>query len=202
MSDFDVARIVPSIRDFAGAVRTQRNGLALVPLVSAEDVEGQVARLTALDVRALAFGEAGEACLSLARASESTPVVLLSVATDEKACQRARFFGADAVALEATAYGELRKTVQSMRMMPIAVVSDEAGLSAAEEARVVLLRGALERVLALAARVGRSVITMAEVAGADGAELARLRGHVDAAIVPLAVHESAAFESLLDELDG
>lgn len=201
MSDFDVARIVPSIRDFAGAVRTQRDGLALVPLVPVRDPEGHVRRLTALAVRALAIESGGEACLLAARASESTPLALLALAEDVEACQRARFYGADAVTLEPTSYDDLRKTAQSMRMMPIAVVSDEASLGACA-ARVLLLRGSLDRVLELAARVEKNVITVAEVADADGAALTRLSGHVDAAIVPLAVHESASFESLLDELDG
>lgn len=201
MSDFDIARIVPSIRDFAGAVRTQRDGLALVPLVPAEDADAHVRRLTALDVRAFASRDGGEPLLLAARAAESKAIALLAVAGDVEACQRARFYGADAVAVEPAAYAALRKTVQSMRMMPIAVVSDETGLGSCE-ARVLLLRGSLERVLALAAVVEKNVITVAEIADANGTALRHLSGQVDAAIVPVAVHESAAFESLLDELDS
>ncbi len=202
MTDFEISRIVPSTRDFAGAVRTGGRGLALVPVLTG--VAGEVERLDGLDVRALATREAGEACMRAARATAATPLALLAPARSVEACQRARFFGADAVALAAAELPSLEKTVRSMRMMPLAVIDDEAALAVAvaSGARLLLLRGELELVCALAARRDKTTLTVAEVPGADATALAALVGVVDAALVPATVHESDSFEALLDELDG
>lgn len=207
MSDFDVSRIVPSTRDLAGAVRTARKGLALIsvlePSALSTDTEAEVKRLDAMDVRAFAIRQSGDACLRAARATESTPILLLSPATDVGSCQRARFYGADAVSLDADSFAELAKSVQSMRMMPAALVLSQAEVKVASDAgaRVLVARGDLEAVLAIAEVVGKQVTLIADVIDAEADALRSLAGHVDAAVVPGGVHRSDSFEALLDELD-
>ncbi len=196
MTEFDVSRIVPSTRDFAGAVRTQRSGLALIPLV--ENVD-DVARMIALDVRALAAPNE-ETCFDAARACASIPIINIATAASAEACQRARFYGADAACLEA--FAEHAKTVQSMRMMPVAHVAsaDAVAKALADDARVMLFSGDVAWVVAAAADIGKNVILVAH--GVDPETLRSLEGKVDAAIVGATVHRSDAFEALLDELDG
>ncbi len=203
MSAFDVARIVPSTRDLAGAVRMQRSGLALLPLLEPRYIEAEVRRLDALDVRALAIREGGEACLLAARATNATPLLLLAAAETTEACQRARFYGADCVSLAAEGFSEHAQTVQSMRMMPAAFVNAVAAARVAEAAgaRVMLVQGDLDTLLAVSGAVDRRITLIADPVSEQESVLRQLTGHVDAVVVSSAIHAQDTFASLLDELD-
>lgn len=203
MSEFDVSRIVPSTRDFAGAVRNQWEGLVLVPVLGPDRVADEVKRLDTIGVRAFAVRQGGEACLLAARATDSTPILSLAPAMDVEACQRARFYGADGVALRAELFPLLAKTVQSMRMMPAALVStpDEARAVTKAGARVVVVRGELESVSTVCEGAEKHVTLIADVIDTDVDALRALAGRADAALVPTHVHMRSHFGSLVDELD-
>jgi hypothetical protein len=203
MADFDVSRIVPSTRDLFGALATKREGLALVAEIGDGDdeaVAAEVARLDELDVRALAFASAGAMSRIVATSTASTPSICLAPIGDAEACQRARFFGADGVAVSDA---DLAKTAQSMHLMALAHVRslDEARVAAGAWARALFISAPLELTLAIGAAVDRPTLLLAHVPDLDAAGARALSGSVDAAIVPVSLQRSAEFESILQELD-
>lgn len=207
MSDFDVARIVPSTRDLLGAIHTRRKGLALVPQVEGGDedaVAREVARLDGMDVRAFALAEPGALARAAATSTSSTPSLCLAEATSAEDCQRARFFGADGVGVRFGGEPPLEKMAQSMRMMALgyATTRDEARAAVDAGARAVLLSASLDDALAVGEAIASPVLLVAHVADLEPEGLRALSGAVDAAVVPSTLHRGADFEALLDELDS
>jgi tape measure domain-containing protein len=90
------------------------------------------------------------------------------------------------------------------RMLPLALALDAAGVEGAIKAgaKALLVRAAsAEELLALLGNVPRSMTLVAEITGADAAGLRKLKGLVDAALVPASVHSSAEMADLVAELD-
>jgi indole-3-glycerol phosphate synthase len=207
MAEFDVSRIVPSTRNFTHAVSTRRKSLALIPLVEPGATSAdEAARLDGLDVRGLAMAVADRFTTAVAQATGSLPCLCLAPLVEADGCQRARFYGADAVCIDASdeeAWTRLSKAGQSMHMTALARVHDEVSLEhvARWDARVVLLEGDT----ALLQRASEACPKAALVAAApidDADALRALAGVIDAAVVAPALHQTATFEQLLDELDG
>lgn len=207
MSDFDVSRIVPSTRDLLAAIHTRRKGLALVPHIDGDDEEAvaaEVARLDGLDVRAFALSQAGVLARAAATSTNSTPSLCLAEATSAEDCQRARFYGADGVAVRYGVEPPLEKMAQSMRMMALgfARTPDEARSAVEAGARALLFAGTLDDALAVGAAIGTPTLVVASVLDLDPDDLRKLSGIVDAAVIPSTVHRANTFEALLDELDS
>lgn len=182
--------------------------MALVALVGPGSPAEDAARLHELNVSALAFAEAGPAMQLGARATKTVPSLCLARVADRDGALAARYWGADGVCVDAAlpldAWDRLAKGARTMRMLPLALAETEAAVQAGVQAgaRALLLRfPSVEALLAAAAAVPRSVTLVAEVASADAAALRSLLGHVDAAIVPPAVHTSPAFAGLVAEVD-
>jgi hypothetical protein len=208
VSDFDVSQIVPSMRDLSNAIATRRMSLALVPRVDGDDVAHEVGRLDQLGVGAVAIAEVGEDLRTAARSTLETPTLSLSPAKSAEDCQRARFYGADGVCIEAVdeqAWTTLSQTVRSMRMMPLCIVRSGGALTQAEAwgVRAVLIHAPdAEVALKSAASASRTTVVVVAIADADGDALRALRGQVDAAVVPPSLHRAEGFASLLAELDS
>lgn len=204
MAEVDVGRIVPSTRDLLLAVATHRKSLALLAKVEpGAPIPAQAARLAALDVRAFAIDASGEPMRELARSTASTPTLSLAVAATTEDCQRARFFGADAVTVggDPARWAEIARATHAMRMMPVGratTVAEAVGLAGAG-AKAVLLDAAELAVFVEVATALPSTVLVARPATVDTATLRALVGVADAALVPAA---SAELEAWLDELDG
>jgi DNA-binding NarL/FixJ family response regulator len=210
VSEFDVARIVPAMRDLFGALATRRQSLALIPALDSADggsISREASRLDGIDVRAFARSAADGGMLELARSTSAIPTLCTASMQASEDCQRARFFGADGVVIQAqdaTHFEHLRKTAQSMRMMAIAEVTDAETATRLIEAgtRALFLRAeSFEQLDALVEQAQGAAVLIAE--GARTAdELRALSGRVDAAIVPAAIHTGASFKDLQGQLDG
>ncbi|MGK4000724.1 hypothetical protein [Sorangium sp. So ce1024] len=208
MPDFDAGSIVPSTRDLLQVISTRRKSMALVGLVGSEAPAEDAARLNELNISALAFVEAGPAMQGAARATKTVPSLCLSRVGDRDGALAARFHGADGVCIDALLplddWDRLAKGARTMRMLPLALAESPEGAAAAAKvgARAVLVRGATaEAVIESVASLPRTLTVVAEVPSADADALRRLVGHVDAAIVPPAVHTSAQFPALVAEVD-
>jgi hypothetical protein len=199
----DVGRIVPSTRDLFGALATRRKTLSLIPRIEHDEVASEVARVAAVDVRAYAMPAADAQLQIAATSTKSTPALCLQPATTLEDCQRARFFGADGVVIaasDAASWEALSKAAQSMHMVALARATDLASAeqSVAWGARAVLIDGQTD-LAAIAASLPKTIL----VAHASSVEALRSYvGVVDAAVLSEAIHASADFEALLDELDG
>lgn len=218
MSDLDVAQIVPSTRDLLQVLATRKRNLALIGELDAERSGQEAARLHEANVSAFAFAAPGPAMTEGARATKTVPALSLAQVATREDCQRARFHGADGVAIDValppTEWDSLAKIARGMRMLPLGLVRNEADLELAGKVgpRAVVIRAAsAEAVLALANKVPRNVTIVADVAteeagarvasAADAGAIRALLGKVDAAVVPSAVHASAGFEDLVAEVD-
>jgi indole-3-glycerol phosphate synthase len=210
MQDVDVGTIVPSTRDLLQAITTRRRNLALIGLIGgpAEEVAREAARLAELNVSAFAGLEPGPALAQVAQATKTVPSLVLVAAADRQALLAARQYGADGVAIDAAlpldAWDRLAKIARTMRMLPLALATDQAGLEAAVKAgaRAILLRTAsADALLELAARAPRGVTLVGHVEAADADALRALAGKVDAAVVPPALHAAASFAELVAEVD-
>jgi hypothetical protein len=208
LASIDVGAIVPSTRDLLQVITTRRRNLALLALVGTERADESAARLAELNVSALAFAEPGPAMQLGARSTKTLPSLCLMAVQDRDGCLGARYFGADGVCIDALAppeeWDRLAKSARTMRMVPLALAMDEAGAEAAVKvgARAVLVRASSADVIVAAARaLPRNSIVVAELHGADAAALRGLRGHVDAAVVPPAVHAAADFADFVADVD-
>lgn len=208
MSDVEVGTIVPSTRDLLQAVGTRRKNLALLGVVSADRPAEEAARLTDLNVSAFASPEAGPAMALAARATKTVPTLCLDPATTREHFLAARQYGADGVAIDATLplaeWDKLAKIARTMRMLPLALAKDAAGVEGAVKAgaRAVLIRAAsADEVVTLAGGAPRSVTVIGLVEGADADAIRALAGKVDAAVVPPSVHGSPDFADLVAEVD-
>ncbi|AUX46021.1 hypothetical protein SOCE26_075240 [Sorangium cellulosum] len=208
MPDFNAGSIVPSTRDLLQVLSTRRKNMALVGLVGSETPEEDAARLNELNISALAFAEAGLAMQVAARATKTVPSLCLARVGDRDGALSARYYGADGVCIDATLplddWDRLAKGARTMRMLPLALAEGQDGAEAAVKAgaRAVLVRGAsAEVVIATVASLPRTLTVVAEVLSADADALRRLVGHVDAAIVPPAVHTAKDFPALVAEVD-
>jgi indole-3-glycerol phosphate synthase len=205
MSDFDVARIVPSTRDLFGALAMRRRGLALVPVVGGDPEAAalEAARLEELEVRALAVPEPESAVVR----ATSLPVLCAAPRSTVEECQRARYHGADGVVLacgDESTWRNLAASAQSMRMMAMAWVEsgDAARALVSWGARAVVLRAPTVAAARLVAQeVPASTVLVAEVAGLDEAGIAELEGAVDAALVERAVFTQPGFAGLVQRFD-
>lgn len=208
MVQVDAASIVPSTRDLLQVLATKRRSMALVGVIGSERPAEEAARLHDLNVSALASTEAGPAMQLAARATKTVPMLLLPAAGDRDAFLAARYFGADGVCVDASLsleeWDKLARNARMTRMLPLALAIDEASIDAAVKsgARAILVRAASsEAAIALAAKAPRTITLVAEIADADGDALRALRGHVDAAVVPMSIHQAAGFAALVAELD-
>ncbi|WP_437671374.1 hypothetical protein [Sorangium sp. So ce131] len=208
MPDFNAGSIVPSTRDLLQVLSTRRKNMALVGLVGSETPEEDAARLNELNISALAFADAGVAMQVAARATKTVPSLCLARVGDRDGALAARYYGADGVCIDATLplddWDRLAKGARTMRMLPLALAEGKEGAEAAVKAgaRAVLVRGAsAEVVIETVAALPRTLTVVAEVLSADADALRRLAGHVDAAIVPPAVHKAKDFPALVAEVD-
>jgi indole-3-glycerol phosphate synthase len=209
MSDVDVGTIVPSTRDLYQVLSTRRRNLAVVGLIDqASDGAREAARLADLNVSAFSLAEPGPAMTAAARATKTVPMLCLGPAGDRNALLLARQHGADGVTIDARLpldeWDKLAKIARSMRMLPLALATDAAGLEAAVKAgaRAVVLRAASAAALTeIAAGAPRGVTLIGVVDDADAAAIRALAGKVDAAVVPMDVHASTEFSALVAEVD-
>jgi hypothetical protein len=208
MASIDVGAIVPSTRDLLQAITTRRRNLALLALLGNDRPAESAARLAELNVSALACIEPGPALQLAACSTKTVPSLCLMPVSDRDGCLQARYFGADGVCIDALfpadEWDRLAKTARTMRMVPVALAVDEAGAVAAVKAgaRAVLVRAQSTDVIVAAARsVPRTATVVGEVVGGDMAALRALRGHVDAAVVPLAIHAADEFADFVADVD-
>jgi indole-3-glycerol phosphate synthase len=210
MTDVDVGTIVPSTRDLLQVIGTRRRNLALLGLIdqSAEAAGAEAGKLADLNVSAFAFDSAGPAMTAAARATKTVPALCLAPAGDREAMLRARQHGADGVCIDAALpiddWDRLAKIARSMRMLPLAIAADGAGLDAAIKAgaRAVVLRCATAtEVVEIAGRAPRNVTLVGFVPTADADALRALAAKVDAAVVPPGLHAQKGFAELVAEVD-
>jgi hypothetical protein len=208
MPDVDVASIVPSNRDLLQVLSTRRRSLALVGLIVEGRAAEEAARLCDLNVSAFAALEPGPAMAAMARATRTVASLSLAATHDRDAILAARQHGADGVCIDARlsleAWDKLAKVARSMRMTPLALVVDPAGVETAVEAgarAVVLWASSAADVLELAARAPRALTLVGYVEGADSEAIRALMGKVDAAIVPPEVHSAPGFAKLVADVD-
>ncbi len=208
MQDVDVSTIVPSTRDLLQAITTRRRNLALVGLIAGDRAAEEAARLADLNVSAFAGVEPGPALSLAARATKTVPSLLLGAVGERDAVLAARQHGADGVCVDASlplaAWDKLAQTARTMRMVPLALATDAAGVEAAVKtgARGIVIRaGSAGAVLELAARAPRGLTLVGHVEDMDADALRALVGKVDAAVVPPALHAAAGFADLVAEVD-
>jgi hypothetical protein len=208
MQNIDVGAIVPSTRDLLQVISTRRKSMALIALIGPEAPAEEAARLHELNISALAFAEPGPAMQLGARATKTVPSLCLAAVRDREGALAARFHGADGVCVDASLplddWDRLAKVGRTMRMLPLALAETAEAAAAAVKAgaRAILLRaGSADAVLATAASLPRTLTVVADVPGADAAALRTLLGHVDAAVVPPALHASPEFEAFVGEVD-
>lgn len=208
MQDFDVGAIVPSTRDLIQVLGTRRRSLALVGLIDGASPAEDAARLDDLGVSSIAFVEAGPSMTLAARATRTMPALLVAPITDRDGSLRARFYGADGVAIEAgedaDAWDALAKGARATRMAPLAFARDAGAMARAIKAgaRAVLVEAeTAEAVIAIANAGPRNTIVVAHVVNGDADAIRALLGKVDAAVVPPAVHRSATFRALVADVD-
>jgi len=205
----DVGSIVPSTRDLLQPIATRRKTLSLIAELSDDRPAEEAARLDELNVTAFAFAEPGPALKAAARATKTVPSLCLRLAADHDALLAARFFGADGVCIDdklpQEAWEKIAKTARTMRMLPLAVARDAAGVETTVKAgaKVLLLSASTAAELSeLAAAAPRSMTLVGSLDKADVASIRALEGHIDALIVPQAVHAAPGFAELLAELDA
>lgn len=208
MQDADVGTIVPSTRDLLQAVTTRRRNLALLGLIAGAEPAEEALRLAELNVSAFAGVEPGPALARMAQATKRVPVLCLAAAGDRDALLASRQHGADGVCIDAhlplDEWDRLAKIARTMRMLPLALATDAAGLEGAVKsgARAILLRaGSAAEVLELAARAPRGVTLIGHVETGDADAVRALAGKVDAAVVPPSVHGGPGFADLVAEVD-
>jgi indole-3-glycerol phosphate synthase len=215
---YDIAALVPSQRDFLQAARTGREGLALVPCLSAVDAGREALRLAEAGVNALAMSEAS---LSMAEASRATrlPMLSLRLLRSRDEALAARAFGADAVIVDPTTAEDERKRIadsaRSVRMMVLSLTTtrEEVAREVQKGARAVVAKGpsvaSIKEQLAGSPRLLVVAWLSSEEAGpAESSSLGRnpeddlraLNGHVDAAIVGVELYGATGFERLVSEL--
>jgi hypothetical protein len=208
MADVDVGTIVPSTRDLLQVLGTRRKNLALVGLLDAERPGEEAARLADLNVSAFACIEHGPAMAAVARATKTVPTLCLGAAVEQDHFLAARQYGADGVCIDAAlpldTWDRLAKKARTMRMLPVALAADAAGVEAGVKAgaRALLIRAAsAEAVVQLAALAPKSMTLVGFVEGGDGDAIRALAGKVDAAVVPPRVHALPSFAELVAEVD-
>lgn len=208
MSDVDASTIVPSTRDLLQVIGTRRRNLALLGLISAERPAEEAARLADLNISAFACVEAGPAMAAVARATKTVPALCLDPASEKAHILAARQFGSDGVAIDGALplddWDRVAKIARSMRMLPIALARDPAGMDGSLKAgaKAILIRAAsAAAVLDMAARAPRSLTLIGMVDDGDAAAVRALAGKVDAAVVPPQIHTSREFRDLVAEVD-
>jgi hypothetical protein len=208
MQDVDAGTIVPSTRDLLQAITTRRRNLALLGVLGVERPAEEAARLAELNVSAFAGAEPGPAVALGARATKTVPSIILGAAGDREVLLAARQYGADGVCIDALlpldAWDRLAKIARTMRMLPLALATDAAGVEAAVKAgaRAILLRvPSAGLAVELAARAPRGVTLVGHVEGADADAIRALAGKVDAAVVPASLHSAKEFADLVAEVD-
>lgn len=208
MQEVDVGAIVPSTRDLLQVIGTRRKSLALLGVIEGARPAEEAARLSDLNVSAFASVEPGVAMSLAARATRTVPTLCLGAAGDRAAFLAARQHGSDGVCIDALLpladWDRHAKTARAMRMLPVALAHDAAGVDAAVKAgaRALLIRAASAAAVAeLAAGAPRSMTVVGLVEDADADAIRALLGKVDAAVVPAAVHTSASFADLVAEVD-
>ena len=207
--EFDVRHLVPSMRDLVAGVAMRRRSLSLVPMLRGEleTVKADVSRLDGV-VRAYATDAVGDAMRAVSRECEACPLLALAECRTAADCQRARFFGADGVAIAHDTEDPLAlsKSARSMHMMPLFVLDgstrDENLVTS--ERSALLLRGSLDHVRALAEATPTKSVVVVDGSSLvlDPSLLRAFLGTVDAVIVSEATHRAPWFAAVADDLDG
>ena len=219
-----LSEVVPSRRDFAQYVDTQKQDLAVIARVGSTR-EWSTAQLVAharacddADVAALAVvtGAAGRSLADLAAVADATtaPILRDDLVVDPSQVYDARLHGADAVIvpaadLDSATLHELVNVASSLHMASVVEVLCAADVVAALRLPHALIgvrcvtvddRLDLTRTLQLAREVPaqRTVICLPEVH--SSAECARLRGGCDAVVVGDAVAATDDVAAALQEL--
>jgi indole-3-glycerol phosphate synthase len=205
MANVETGSIVPSTRDLFQAISTRRKSLALIAELDAERAAEDAVRLDDLGVAAFAMSEPGPAMALAARATRTVPMLLLQPVTGTQACQIARYFGADGVAIDAgdVEIKSTADTARSMRMQafPLAINVEAAAKVITEiRARVLIVKAPSAAEIVAFARATPGVTIIAAPAAADASALRELVGHVDAALIPSSVHAAPGFAELAQEL--
>jgi indole-3-glycerol phosphate synthase len=206
MTDFNPGAIVPSARALLRVLSTRKKSLALACIIDPHAPEQDARRLDALNVPIFASSEPGPAMQLASRATKSVPLLCLSPVADPNACLAARYHGADGVCMDVLtgAWDELAQTAASTHMLPLALVTSAQGAAAAVDAgaRALLIRApAVGELLRIASAVPHNLAVLGEIDSPDTQSLRSLAGHIDAAIVPHAVHAAEDFADLIAEVD-
>lgn len=208
MQDASEATIVPSTRDLLQVLSTRRHNLAVIGLVGAESPAEEAARLFDLNASAFACAEPSPSMALAAGATKTVPMLCLAPATEREHLLAARAHGADGVCLDATMpqadWDRLARIARTMRMVPVALATETAGVECAFKAgaRALLVHSpTVEALLELARTVPRTITVVGLVDGADAAAIRALAGKIDAAVVPSSVHQAASFAELVAEVD-
>jgi hypothetical protein len=215
----DVSTLVPSQRDLLQAVRTARDGLALIPCISVDDAGREARRMADSGVNALAMSEPSPA---MAEASLATrlPMVSLRLLTSRDEALAARAFGADAVIVDPGAPDPERQriadTARSVHMVVLSLTTtrEEIQREARKGARAVIVKGPNAASIKEQVEGAPRVLVIAWLTPEESApaasspldanredELRALRGLVDAAIVGVDVYGVTGFERLVFELN-
>jgi len=224
--------IVPSRRDFAQFIASQRTELGVVarlkradPLTRGywpdRDLEALAGELDETDVGALAVCPAAHhggaiADLDAITRAVTAPVLCDDLFVDEAQIYLGRRAGADAVRipitdLDAASIERLADIAVSLHMTPLLEVGDESDIEAApmQAPNVIGLDCAgedgfvdVERTVCLAGKVARHVVVVALAEIRSVADARRLTGHVDAVVVGDLLLDSAEPQALVAELLG
>jgi hypothetical protein len=204
---FNIGTLVPSTRDLLQAVRTRRAGLALLPLLASEEPAREALRSVESGVTALAMSEPGSA-MEEAAAATRVPMLCLRLVAAKEDYLAARAYGADAILLDPSvdpaARADLAKGARSTRMMALEVARDPAQAKRAADAgaRALLLQGPdVAAIRALATGLPSNITLLAWPERAAEADLRKLTGAVDAAVVGVDVYGVTGFERLVSELN-
>jgi indole-3-glycerol phosphate synthase len=203
---FNVGTLIPSMRDFLQAVRTQRRELALIPLLPEEDAAREALRMAEAGVAALALNEPGAAMAEAANATR-VPLLCLRLVSTKDDYLAARAFGADAVLLDPSlnnaAVEDLAKGARSTRMVALPIVRDDASVQLAlrSGAKALVLQGDNSRQVTRLASLPPAGVALIGWPGSVSEDEARLlRGVVDASIVGVDIYGMTGFERFVSEM--
>ncbi len=214
---FDIATLVPSQRDFLQAVRTGREGLALVPCLASNDAGREALRMAEEGVSAIAMSEPSPA-MTEASLAMRVPVLSLRLVTSRDGALLARASGADAIIVDPKVDDVERREIASsarsvhMAALFLTTTREEAEQEARAGARALIVKGpsvasireqiaGAPRVLAIAWLTPEGGGLATSRGATPEEDLRALRGLADAAIVGVDVYGVTGFERLVSELN-
>jgi indole-3-glycerol phosphate synthase len=216
-----LAELTPSTRDFTAYLGAGRAGLAVIPLVvrrdpasgdvldAGRDLAAFAAAADELDIPAIAIATEPTRCggrlddLATVARVATAPLLRYDCVADVPRLYESRAAGADAVLVPVAAAGDaLAQLVDAARAMHVTVVAEvgdpaQCALALAAAAPVLALPS---NALALAAHVPARCPLLAVEGVAAPADVARLRGVVDAVLVGRALWTASDPLARLGEL--